>query len=231
VSLELLAAVVGQDLEKGDDGRLRIARRVAPDRIISTVDPEARHDHKTSARGFDGYEGHIAIDPDAEIITSMKVTTGNVGDGAVATALLGDCLPLAGGAEGESAVPEQAEPVEVYGDSAYGAGAVLSELDRAGALAMVKVQAASAPQGRFTKDQFVIDIAVRTRRGRWYPRQELNLRTRFRKPLLYPLSYGGGACGSRISRRRGSDRTPRRAFYRVASVHGGHAASVMAAVT
>jgi hypothetical protein len=25
------------------------------------------------------------------------------------------------------------------------------------------------------------------------PRQELNLRTRFRKPLLYPLSYGGEA--------------------------------------
>jgi hypothetical protein len=159
---ELLAAVVGQDLEKGDDGCLRIARRVAPDRIISTVDPEARHGHKTSARGFDGYKGHIAIDPDAEIITSMKVTAGNVGDGAVATELLDDCLPPADGAEGKSAVPEQAEPVEVYGDSAYGAGAVLSELDRAGVVAMVKVQAASAPQGRFTKDRFVIDIAVRT---------------------------------------------------------------------
>ena len=25
----------------------------------------------------------------------------------------------------------------------------------------------------------------------WYPRQESNLRTWFRKPLLYPLSYGG----------------------------------------
>ncbi len=26
---------------------------------------------------------------------------------------------------------------------------------------------------------------------RWYPRRESNLRTWFRKPLLYPLSYGG----------------------------------------
>jgi hypothetical protein len=25
----------------------------------------------------------------------------------------------------------------------------------------------------------------------WYPRQDSNLRTRFRKPTLYPLSYGG----------------------------------------
>jgi hypothetical protein len=53
----LLAAVVGQDLDEGEDGVFRIARRVAKDRIISTVDPDARHGHKTSARGFDGYKG------------------------------------------------------------------------------------------------------------------------------------------------------------------------------
>ena len=45
----LLAAVVGQDLDEGEDGVFRIARRVAKDRVISTVDPEARHGHKTSA--------------------------------------------------------------------------------------------------------------------------------------------------------------------------------------
>jgi hypothetical protein len=33
----LLATVVGQDLEEGDDGIFRIARKVAKDRIISTV--------------------------------------------------------------------------------------------------------------------------------------------------------------------------------------------------
>jgi hypothetical protein len=38
-----LAEVAGQDVEQSDDGGFRIARRVAPDRIISTVDPEARH--------------------------------------------------------------------------------------------------------------------------------------------------------------------------------------------
>ena len=42
-------------------GVFRIARRVAKDRVISTVDPEARHGHKTAARGFDGYKGHAAI--------------------------------------------------------------------------------------------------------------------------------------------------------------------------
>ena len=68
----LVATVVGQDLEEGADGVFRIARRVAEDRVISTVDPEARHGHKTAARGFDGYKGHIAIDPDSEIITATR---------------------------------------------------------------------------------------------------------------------------------------------------------------
>jgi len=56
-ALRLLAQVVGQDLEQTPDGTFRIARRVAPDRIISTVDPDARHGHKTAAHGFDGYKG------------------------------------------------------------------------------------------------------------------------------------------------------------------------------
>src|SRR6266508_2648142 len=71
---QLLAQVVGQDLDQHTDGVFRIARRVAKDRVISTVDPDARHGHKTSARGFDGYKGHVAIDPDTEIITATTAT-------------------------------------------------------------------------------------------------------------------------------------------------------------
>jgi hypothetical protein len=51
-AVQLLATVLGQDLERGADGVLRIARKVAPDRVISTVDPQARHGHKTNHRGF-----------------------------------------------------------------------------------------------------------------------------------------------------------------------------------
>ncbi|MDD4868742.1 MAG: transposase, partial [Mycobacterium sp.] len=77
----MLATVVGQDLDQdADDGVFRTARRVAADRVISTVDPQARHGHKTSGRGFDGYKGHIVIDPDVEIITATEVTAGNAGD-------------------------------------------------------------------------------------------------------------------------------------------------------
>ena len=92
---ELLATVIGQDIEQTEDGTFRIARRTAPDRVISTVDPGARHGHKSSAHGFDGYNAHIAIDPDSEIITEAEVGAGNKGDGEMLPALLPEFLPPA----------------------------------------------------------------------------------------------------------------------------------------
>jgi DDE family transposase/transposase-like protein DUF772 len=88
----LLATVLGQDLDRDEAGVFRIARRVAKDRVISTVDPDARHGHKTAARGFDGYKGHIGVDPDSEIITATAVGAGNAGDAAAAEELIGDLL-------------------------------------------------------------------------------------------------------------------------------------------
>ncbi len=117
---ELLATVVGQDLEETDDACLRIARRVAKDRVISTVDPEARHGHKTSARGFDGYKGHVAVDPDSEVITDTVVSAGNAGDAGVAEDLIDDLL-----------ADDEAERRRVYGDAAYGTGEFLDHLAEA----------------------------------------------------------------------------------------------------
>ena len=87
---ELLAAVSGQDLEAGPDNKMRIARRVAEDRVISTTDPDARHGRKSTAGGFDGYKGHIAVDPDSELITDTAVTAGNAADASAAAALIKD---------------------------------------------------------------------------------------------------------------------------------------------
>jgi Transposase DDE domain/Transposase domain (DUF772) len=155
----LLATVIGQDLETGPDGRIRIARRVARDRVISTVDPDARHGHKTNHHAFDGFKGHVALDPDSELITATVVTPGNAGDAAVATELL--AAELADAAANAGADPDEA-PLTVYGDSAYGAGEVLAALDAAGAVSRVKVQPPNAPAGRFSKAEFAIDLATRT---------------------------------------------------------------------
>ena len=78
-AVALLALVAGQDVEPaqgsdGRDGRWRIARKVAADRVISTVDPEARHTRKSPEARRDGYRAHVAGDPDTGIITDEKLT-------------------------------------------------------------------------------------------------------------------------------------------------------------
>ena len=78
-AVALLALVAGQDVEPaegsdGTDGRWRIARGVAPERVISTVDPEARHAHKTRSRRQDGYKAHVVVEPDTGIVTDTTLT-------------------------------------------------------------------------------------------------------------------------------------------------------------
>jgi hypothetical protein len=161
----LLATVMGQDLEQRADGVFRIARRVAPDRVISTVDPEARHGHKTAARGFDGYKGHIAIDPDSEIIVATEVTAGNVGDAVPAETLLSDVLAPAGEADtlptggGPAA---SVHPAQVYGDASYGTAELVEKLEASGIEADTKVQPPSARDGKFSQDDFRIDLDAGT---------------------------------------------------------------------
>lgn len=152
---KLLATVLGQDLETTEDGRFRIARRVAPDRVISTVDPEARHGHKTAARGFDGYKGHIAIDPDSEIITATEVTAGNAGDASAAEALLQDVLTTSDKAK-------ETKGVEVYGDASYGTADLVQKLEGASIEPNVKVQAPSVRGDFFAQNAFVIDTRAKT---------------------------------------------------------------------
>ncbi len=152
----LLATVVGQDLEEVD-GVLRIARRVTKDRVISTVDPEARHGHKTSAHGFDGWKGHVAIDPDSEIITKTTVTAGNAGDASVVQELIEDLL--AAPADDDQHENENLhERPSVYGDAAYGTGAVQSRLHDAGVDSKCKTQPPSAKNGLFAKDRFTVNL-------------------------------------------------------------------------
>src|SRR5215211_2576776 len=106
----LLAAVVGQDLEQDGDGRFRIARKVATDRVLSTVDPDARHGHKSSARGFDGYKGHASVDPDSELVLATTATAGNVGDAAAAPELLAELIDQVQGDPPAAADPDDGPP-------------------------------------------------------------------------------------------------------------------------
>jgi hypothetical protein len=95
-AVALLALVAGQDVEPaegsdGRDGRWRIARKVAEDRVISTVDPDARHTRKSGEARRDGYRAHAAADPQTGISTDEKLTRASgeeTGDPAVAAEFL-----------------------------------------------------------------------------------------------------------------------------------------------
>ena len=117
--------------------------------------------------GSSALKGHLALDPDAELITATAVSAGNRGDAAAAPELL--AAELAATATAVEPPPEAAAELAaspaaltVYGDAAYGTGELLETLDAAGATAMCKVQPPVAPAGRFSKDAFTIDLAART---------------------------------------------------------------------
>jgi len=154
-AVALLALIAGQDVEPvegsdGTDGRWRIARRVAPDRVISTVDPQARHAHKTVHRRQDGFKAHIAVEPDTGIITDCALTKASGPDCSDA-------------AIGPDLLAEEPEPVQVLADSAYGSGEARAALADAGHATIIKpIPLRPALPGGFTLDDFTIDQAAGT---------------------------------------------------------------------
>src|SRR6266480_1770670 len=140
---ELLALVAGQDVEQGQDGVFRIARKVARDRVISTVDTQARHGHKSRNRRFDGYKAHLSVDPDSELIDQVAASPANAPDRDAAAELLDDHAR------------SDTKP-EVVGDSAYGDAATRAGLEAQGFTVTAKCPPARNAAGRFAKDQFAV---------------------------------------------------------------------------
>ena len=161
-ALGLLALVAGQDVEPaedsdGTDGRWRIARKVAPDRVISTVDPKARHTRKSKSARRDGFRGHVAAEPDTGLITDCQMTmaagegSSDAGNGVTMT--VRDRFAPPGGSGGQD------EPgMEVYGDSAYGPGQARADYQAAGHDTVIKPgPLRPAVPGGFTLDDFTVD--------------------------------------------------------------------------
>ena len=171
-AVALLALVAGQDVEPaegsdGTDGRWRIARKVAEDRVVSTVDPDARHTRKSPEARRDGYRAHLAADPETGIITDEKLTKAagqENSDPAVAEEFLaaeagaGPAAgepPAAGGGAGGGC---GGDPLAWYGDSAYGTGDLRGAISDAGHQAVIKPKPLRPPiEGGFTVDDFTVD--------------------------------------------------------------------------
>ena len=168
-ALALLALVAGQDVEPaegsdGTDGRWRIARKVAEDRVISTAGPDARHTRKSPEARRDSYRAHVAADHRTGIITDEKLTRAAgqensdpavaqeflaAGDGASATPDASSCTNGGGGG---------GDPLAWYCDSAYGTGDLRDAIGKAGDQAVIKPKPLRpAVEGGFTVDDFTVD--------------------------------------------------------------------------
>ena len=146
---DLLALVAGQDVEQGEDGVFRIARKTARDRVISTVDTAARHGHKSRHRRFDGYKAHLSVDPDSELIDEVAASAANAPDRDAAGELLHEHA-------------DSADKPEVVGDSAYGDAATRAGLETAGFTVTAKCPPARNAKGRFPTDRFTVDLDAGT---------------------------------------------------------------------
>jgi hypothetical protein len=182
-ALALLALVAGQDVEPaegsdGTDGRWRIARKVAEDRVISAVDPDARHTRKSPEARRDGYRAHVAAEPGTGIITDEKLTKASGEDNsdpAVAAQFLAaghasrdeHGQDVAGSADPGRAEPSGGpggqQPLSWYADSAYGTGDLRDAIGQAGDAAVIKPKPLQpAVEGGFTLDDFTVNQDDRT---------------------------------------------------------------------
>lgn len=160
-AVALLALVAGQDVEPaegsdGTDGRWRIARGTAPDRMISTVDPDTRHAHKTRERRQDGFKAHLVVEPDTGLTTAVKLTKANGPENS--DAAVGAELVVADPTIDDSTREPVEEPVQVLGDSAYATGDMLRVLDAKKWTPLLKPwPLRPAVEGGFTIDDFTHD--------------------------------------------------------------------------
>lgn len=147
-ALGLLALIAGQDVEPGDgEGTWRIAARTAPGRVVSAVDPEARHIHKSVHSYRDGYKAHFAVEPETGLITACQLTPGSIPDGPIGVSLL----------------TTETASVEVLADSAYGSGEVRAALEEAGHRQTIKpIALREHIPGGFTRDDFDVDLNAAT---------------------------------------------------------------------
>lgn len=143
---ELLSRIIDQDVEETpeDGAGPAIRHGVAPDRVVSVVDPDMRHGHKTEHRRVNGYKTHVLTDHDTELVLGVATTAANLPDGPQAAPLV------------QTALDAGVAVAEMLGDTAYGDGDTRVAVEQAGAKVTAKTQL-PPPTGKFVKTDFVID--------------------------------------------------------------------------
>src|SRR5207248_4453697 len=106
------------------------------------------HTRKSPGARRDGYRAHVSAEPAAGLVTDEQLTraTGPENSDAAVAAQM---------------IAREADLAEVYGDSAYGTGALRAALAEAGHTAVIKPKPLKpAVEGGFTLDDFTVDEAA-----------------------------------------------------------------------
>jgi hypothetical protein len=149
--LATLQQIRAQDIESTPGtGAPRIIDGVAHDRRVSIEDAEMRHGRKSSSYAFCGYKRHIATELDADLILAAAVTPANAPER--------DALPLLK----DDLDHQHVTIAALYIDRGYIASDVVSELVANGNEVICRPWQAPHNQGRFTKDDFELDMRART---------------------------------------------------------------------
>src|SRR6266436_5314064 len=78
--METITQIIMQDTEpdpEGEPGGRRIKQHVAPDRRISLEDKDMRHGRKSSAKTFNGFKEHFAVDLESKVTREVVVRPAN----------------------------------------------------------------------------------------------------------------------------------------------------------
>ncbi|MDI7249802.1 MAG: transposase [Bacillota bacterium] len=145
---DFLERVAEQDVEEDGEGRIRIRQGVAKDRVISTVDSEMRHGHKTSSNKTDGYKAHLIVTGErGEWITGVEETPANAPGPSRAEELVDQHKARVG-----------ADSPELLGDCPFGDPELRERLQAKGVRVVAPVPPAPRRNGHFSKDDFEINV-------------------------------------------------------------------------
>jgi transposase len=207
---ELLSRLLVQDVKRTAEGQLDESSRrpaiihgVAPDRIVSVHDPEMRHGRKSATQRFNGFKAAVAVETETQLITAVDVIPANAHDSHNSTQLIA-----------QSAEASGASVDTVLGDTAYGSAA--QRLAAENNYTLVAPVARPPQTGRFTKDEFLIDLDNQTvtcpagkTTARCYTRKEKTKHDRIFTHKTF--HFAANDCGACLLRSRCiADGVPRR---------------------
>ena len=146
---DLLANLLLQDIDEDPDdgGGPGIKQGTAKDRVVSTTDPEMRHGHKSVSKGYQGYKAAVVADTADGVILATGVSRANEHDQECASRLI---------AEAEQSSEQKVE--RMLGDTAYGTMRLRAEMATAAVEVVAKMQPLSNAKGRFTVEDFRVDM-------------------------------------------------------------------------